>query len=103
MLFVLVVCAVSLTVQEYIGDRGAFERWFPARGVRDPYFELKSFGWWSSWRVIGYVIMPVIVIAVMRGERFRDYHFSLRGFTKHLWIYVLMFSLIDRTPPSANR
>jgi membrane protease YdiL (CAAX protease family) len=93
-LFVLVVCAVSLTVQEYLGDRGAFERWFPARGVRDPYFELKSFGWWSSWRVIGYVIMPVIAIAVMRGERFRDYHFSLRGFTKHLWIYVLMFALI---------
>jgi membrane protease YdiL (CAAX protease family) len=100
-LVILVVCAVSLTIQEYIGDRGAFESWFrPARGVRDNYFELKSFAWWSSWRVIGYVIMPLVTITLMRWllkdprERIRDYHTSLRGFTKHLWIYVLMFTLI---------
>lgn len=92
-LVILVVCAVSLTIQEYIGDRGAFERWLPAVG-RDPYYELKGFGWWSSWRVIGYVVMPLVTIVLMRGERIRDYHFSLRGFTKHLWIYVLMFTLI---------
>jgi membrane protease YdiL (CAAX protease family) len=93
-LVVLVVCAVSLTLQEYLGDRGAYERWFPAHGVRDKYFELKTFAWWSGWRVIGYVIMPLAAIALMRGERIRDYHFELRGFTKHLWIYVLMFALI---------
>jgi membrane protease YdiL (CAAX protease family) len=93
-LVILVVCAVSLTVQEYIGDRGAFERWFPARGRPDSYFELKGFAWWSSWRVIGYVIMPLLTIAAIRGERIRDYHLSLKGFTKHLWIYVLMFTLI---------
>jgi membrane protease YdiL (CAAX protease family) len=93
-LIVLVVCAVSLTLQEYIGDRGYFEKFFPPRGARDPYFELKGFAWWSSWRVIGYVIIPLAAIALMRGERFRDYHFSLRGFTKHLWIYLLMFTLI---------
>ena len=91
---VLVVCAVSLTLQEYIGDRGYFERVFPPRGGRDAYFELKGFAWWSSWRVLGYMIIPLVTIALMRGERFRDYHFSLRGFTKHLWIYVLMFLLI---------
>ena len=93
-LIVLVVCALSLTIQEYVGDRGAFERWFMTRGARDQYFELKSFAWWSSWRVIGYVIMPLITIALMRGERIRDYHVSLRGFTKHAWIYLLMFALI---------
>lgn len=93
-LVVLVVCAVSLTLQEYLGDRGAFERWFTSPGVRDSYFELKSFAWWSSWRVIGYVIMPLVTIVLMRGERIRDYHVSLRGFTKHAWIYMLMFALI---------
>jgi membrane protease YdiL (CAAX protease family) len=93
-LAILVVCALSLTIQEYIGDRGAFERWFPSRGRPDPYFELKGFAWWSSWRVIGYVIMPLLTIAAIRGERIRDYHMSLKGFTKHLWIYVLMFALI---------
>jgi membrane protease YdiL (CAAX protease family) len=93
-LVILVVCAVSLTIQEYIGDRGAFERWFPPRGRTDAYFELKGFAWWSSWRVIGYVIMPLLTIVALRGERIRDYHFSLSGFTKHLWIYVLLFTLI---------
>ena len=93
-LVILVVCAISLTVQEYIGDRGAFERWFPNLGRRDEYFELKGFAWWSSWRVIGYVIMPLVTIALLRGERIRDYHVSFRGFTKHLWIYVLLFVLI---------
>jgi membrane protease YdiL (CAAX protease family) len=93
-LVILVVCAVSLTIQEYIGDRGAWERWFPSQGRLDSYYELKGFAWWSSWRVIGYVIMPIITILAMRGERLRDYHFSLKGFTKHLWIYVLLFTLI---------
>jgi membrane protease YdiL (CAAX protease family) len=88
------VCAVSLTIQEYVGDRGAFERWFPPRGLRDSYFELEGFAWWSSWRVIGYVVLPLVMIALMPGERIRDYHFSLRGFRQHLWIYVLMFALI---------
>jgi membrane protease YdiL (CAAX protease family) len=93
-LVILVVCALSLTVQEYIGDRGAFERWFPPHGRVDPYFELKGFAWWSSWRVIGYVVMPLLTISAIRGERIRDYHMSFKGFTKHLWIYVLMFTLI---------
>ncbi len=93
-LVVLVVCAVSLTLQEYLGDRGAFERWFPPHGVRDKYFELKSFAWWSGWRVLGYAIIPLVTIVLMRGERIRDYNISLRGFTQHLWIYVLMFVLI---------
>ena len=93
-LIILIVCAVSLTIQEYIGDRGAFERWFPpTRGARDNYFELKGFAWWSSWRVIGYVIMPILAMALIR-DRIRDYHLSFKGFTKHLWIYVLLFTLI---------
>lgn len=92
-LVVLVVAAVSLTLQEYIGDRGAFERWFPTRGPNQ-YYELRGFAWWSSWRVIGYVIIPVVAILIMPGERLRDYHFSARGFVRHLWIYILLFALI---------
>lgn len=93
-LVVLVVCAVSLTLQEYLGDRGSYERWFPPRGARDPYFELKTFAWWSGWRVFGYVILPMAAVIAMRGERLRDYHFTFRGFASHLWIYALMFALI---------
>jgi len=92
-LVVLVVAAVSLTLQEYIGDRGYFESWFrPARG--DIYADLKGFAWWSGWRVLGYVVMPMIAIACMPGVRLRDFHVSLKGFFSHIWVYVLMFSLI---------
>jgi len=90
---VLVVAAVSLTLQEYIGDRGAFESWFRPHG-KDEYFELKGFAWWSSWRVIGYVIMPIITITLMPRERLRDYHLSPRGFFHHFWIYVTLFVLV---------
>jgi membrane protease YdiL (CAAX protease family) len=92
-LVVLVVAAVSLTLQEYLGDRGAYERWFGGRG-RDSYFDLKAFAWWSGWRVLGYVIIPILAILCMPGQRLRDYHISLRGFVRHLWIYLLMFALI---------
>jgi len=87
---ILVTVAVSLTLQEYIGDRGWFEMHFPP-SPGDHYFELKGFAWWSGWRVFGYVIMPMIVLAWLPGERIRDYHVSLKGFFKHLWIYVVLF------------
>jgi membrane protease YdiL (CAAX protease family) len=87
---ILVTVAISLTLQEYIGDRGFFEDHFkPARG--DMYYELKGFAWWAGWRVCGYVLIPMLVLLAMPGERIRNYHVSLRGFFKHLWIYVVLF------------
>jgi membrane protease YdiL (CAAX protease family) len=92
-LIVLSVVAVSLTIQEYWGDRNYFARAFD-RDPDDAYWTLKGFGWWSGWRFIGYVVMPVVAIWLMRGDRVRDYYVSLRGFFKHLWIYVVLFLLI---------
>ncbi len=88
---ILLTVAVSLTLQEYIGDRGFYERMFPPHGRLDPYWELRGFAWWSGWRVLGYVVIPMIVLAVLPGERIRDYHVSPRNFFKHLWIYVTLF------------
>ena len=110
---ILVLVAVSLTIQEYIGDRAFFDRTFPT-GPYNPfklghnnwpgtwgvqshfrhYYELASFGWWSGWRVIGYVIMPLCFILAWPKERLRDYHISFKGFWKHLWIYVFLFACI---------
>jgi membrane protease YdiL (CAAX protease family) len=93
-LAILVVVAVSLTIQEYIGDRSYFDRTFPVHGKIGKYYELESFGWWSGWRVIGYVVMPIALILCLPGQRLRDYHVSLRHFFKHLWIYVVLFLCI---------
>jgi membrane protease YdiL (CAAX protease family) len=93
-LVILVVAAVSLTLQEYLGDRGEFSRWFPLRGRQDEYYELKSFGWWSGWRVLGYLILPILVVLVLPKQRVRDYHISPRGFFHHMPIYLVLFLLI---------
>ncbi|HEY0253695.1 MAG TPA: type II CAAX endopeptidase family protein [Kofleriaceae bacterium] len=108
---ILVLVAVSLTLQEYIGDRAFFDRTFtlvPYKAyklgavtwpsftwqVQSPfrhYYQLASFAWWSGWRVLGYVVMPTIFILSWPKERWRDYHVSFHGFWKHLWIYVFLF------------
>jgi membrane protease YdiL (CAAX protease family) len=88
---IMVAAAVSLTLQEYLGDRAFFDEHFhpPAN-----YWALCSFAWWSGWRVFGYLLLPMLVVICMPGERLRDYHLSLRGFWKHLWIYVALFACV---------
>jgi membrane protease YdiL (CAAX protease family) len=91
-MIILVVVAVSLTLQEYVGSHDAYVRFFPNTGSK--YWELWGFAWWSGWRVLGYVVIPMITLAFLPGERILDYHVSFRGFWKHLWIYVVMFACI---------
>ncbi|MBC7974281.1 MAG: CPBP family intramembrane metalloprotease [Myxococcales bacterium] len=91
-LVVLLTVAAALTLQEYLGGHDTYQRLFPPDGTR--YWELRGFAWWSGWRVFGYVLLPMAVLACLPGERIRDYHVSLRGFRKHLWIYALMFALV---------
>lgn len=95
-LVVLVVVAVSLTVQEYFGQQTFFAKmWPPPTALSgDEYWQLKSFAWWSGWRVFGYIFIPLFVILLYPGERVRDYFLSIKGFTKKLWIYVVLFLLI---------
>lgn len=108
-LYILVTVAVSLTLQEYLGDRAHFERMFPVSGKVGKYRELASFAWWSGWRVFGYIVVPILVlgcaatwrwIRTPRGllsvepqwpGRLRDYHIGLRSFFSHLWIYAVLF------------
>lgn len=89
-LAVLATVCITLTLQEYIGGHDTYVKWFP--NDRSRYWELWGFAWWSGWRVLGYVVIPMVVILCLRGERLRDYHISFRGFFKHLWIYALMFA-----------
>jgi len=92
---ILVVACVSLTLQEYVGQRDTFEHWFPFDPRHpDKYWHLKGFVWWTGWRVFGYLLLPMAVIAMLPGERIRDYNLSLSGFWKHLWLYAIMFALI---------
>src|ERR1043166_19410 len=91
-LMVLVTVAVSLTLQEYLGGHDTYAHLFPPDGSR--YWELRGYVWWSGWRAFGYVVIPMIVIACMPGQRIRDPHVLPRGFFRHLEIYLRMFMLI---------
>jgi len=88
-LVVLLAVAISLTLQEYVGGADKYEKWFPYDGGE--YWELMGFVWWTGWRLIGYVLIPVLVILCLPGECLRDYHIGGQGFFKHLWIYAAMF------------
>jgi len=90
-LMVLLTVAAALTLQEYLGGHDTYERLFPHDGSH--YWELRGYAWWSGWRLLGYVIMPMLVLACMR-QPIRDYHLSPRGFVKHLWVYIALFAAV---------
>ncbi len=92
---VLMFTCVTLTLQEYIGDRTFYEKtWPPVRRNVGEYWHLGGFAWWAGWRVLGYLLLPMLVVLCMPGERLRDYYLSFKGFLKHLWVYVLLFVLV---------
>ena len=92
-LIVLVVVAVSLTLQEYMGDRALYYRYFPSRAGTH-YELLESYVWWSGWRFFGYVVIPILAIFAMPGERLRDYFVSFKDFFKHLPTYAGLFAVV---------
>ena len=92
-LVVLVVVAISLTLQEYFGHRPRFASLFSER-MAGTYGELESFAWWSGWRFFGYVVLPLLAIAFMRGERVRDYFIGWRALHRHIWVYLGLFAAV---------
>jgi membrane protease YdiL (CAAX protease family) len=92
-LAVLVAVCVGITLQEYVGDRGVFREHFAALSD-GRYGELLSFVWWTFWRFFGYVVVPIVAILALPGERLRDYYLSPKGFLKKLWIYVGLFLIV---------
>jgi len=97
-LIILVTVAISLTLQEYFGDRSTFYRLFPRGDTDIKDWQLMSFAWWSGWRFVGYIIIPLLTIYPMKwwcgGPGLKGYYVSFKGFFKHLWIYLVLFGLI---------
>jgi uncharacterized protein len=91
-LVMLLTVAVSLTLQEFWGDRGFYRRLdlIPLELRTGPDWELWSFAWWAGWRVLGFLVIPAVVVLCMPGERLRDYGWSMRGFVRHLGLYLVL-------------
>lgn len=117
-LVVFSVGAVCLSLMEYFGHgptlrdlinhfdtrpATAFGMWATHIGpptspfgvMRDSAFHgLTEFVWWSGWRVLGFFVLPAIVVKLVLRERLSDYGLSTKGFFEHAWIYVLFFCLV---------
>lgn len=93
---VLVTTAVVLTLARYYGGNATFSELVPFdRKVHSREdWDLWARAWWSGFRIVAYVLIPVLTIILMPGERIRDYYISLRGFRRHLWIYVGLYLLV---------
>ena len=92
-LVILVTVAVSLTIQSYWGERTEFVRMYPRHEQHmfsGDYYDLWQFAWWTGFRFGGYVILPILVIVAMPGQRLRDYFIGLGELKRHAWIYGVL-------------
>jgi len=95
-LVVLATVGVVLTLQEYYGHRPTFVQLFPpgANPWTGSYYDLYELSWWAGWRILGYTLLPLLVIWAMPGERVRDYNLGLTGALRHWWVYVVLYLAI---------
>lgn len=91
-LFVLVLVALVLTFQQYLGDRPSFEH-LVGRRVVDRWHELSAYGWWAGAKVVGYLVVPMIVVAAW-GGRLSDHGLTFAGLRRHAFIYVALFGAV---------
>ncbi len=105
-LIAMVVGALMLTAMEYIGHRPTFEKllsslidsygehslWAEARDSQ--FFELFTFVYWSGWRVLGYFIVPALVVKFVFKAPLNEYGLRGRGFQKHLWVYGVFYCIV---------
>lgn len=107
-LIAMITAAMCLTAMEYFGHRATMlaliDAMDPADGTQhfgfwaslrtSNYSRLYEFVWWSGWRVLGYFVVPAIVVKAAMGERLRDHGLSVKGIGEHAWMYVLFFVVV---------
>ena len=96
-LVVLCTTAVCLTLIEYFGDRGTYSKFITAWAntfFHSRYYELSTYAYWTGSRVVGYVLLPWLVVLLMPGERIRDHGLTTKGLFKHVWIYGVLFAIV---------
>lgn len=57
------------------------------------YWELYNHLYWAGWRVLGFLVLPMIVIKAT-GQKIRDQGLSTKGFREHLGFYVLALAVV---------
>jgi membrane protease YdiL (CAAX protease family) len=102
----LVLSSAILTVQEYYGGRGFYDAVLKPEMVSwelagagwlkmKAFDNLYAYAWWSAARVLGYVLVPILFWKLLfRDDELLDYGLRVKGFFKHIWIYLGLLAFI---------
>jgi membrane protease YdiL (CAAX protease family) len=94
-LAICLTACLSLFLLEFVADEPVFVHFFPPHpGVVDTYWILRFKAWWVSVALVGYVVLPMIVLFFLPGKRLRDCNLGFRGFREHYWIYIALYALV---------
>lgn len=99
---VLVTTAVCLLLINYLKYHSVFysllselsdifygnEAFLVAEFNRFVFSELTLYIWWGGWHLIGYVLIPVLVIKYILKEHIRDYGIGFKGLREH-WVWYV--------------
>jgi len=66
----------------------------PIREKNSPEAQLWQLLYWAGVCVVSYFLIPALFVVVVLRERLSDYGLRLKGTLQHMWVYVLMFSVI---------
>ena len=105
---ILLTVALALTAQHFIGMEEGIEPFIGVlqrlgftqlaetcgevlRPGRET--QLNRLQWWSAISLLGYVVVPMLLIRLVFRERLRDYGLKLGGVFADFWVYVLMMAV----------
>jgi membrane protease YdiL (CAAX protease family) len=58
------------------------------------FLELATYAWWTSWHIVGYVLIPALVIKYLFRDRLVNFGWRLNETSQHWRAYVLLLSPI---------
>ncbi|NKI18179.1 CPBP family intramembrane metalloprotease [Spongiibacter sp. KMU-166] len=58
------------------------------------FLELAGYAWWTAWHVVGYLLIPALLIKLLWKDRVRDYGWRWNDTGKHWAGYALLLSPI---------
>jgi membrane protease YdiL (CAAX protease family) len=105
---ILLTVTLAMTVQHYVGMEEGIEPFIELlqrlglttladtcaevlRPGRET--QLNRLQWWSAVSLLGYVVVPMLIVRLVFRERLRDYGLKLGGVFADFWVYVLMMAV----------
>jgi len=80
---------------QYLSELQGHNKHFWLNQLRQSGFDrLLGYVWWTSWHVIGYVVIPCLVIRYLMGARIRDMGWQWNTTHQHWQGYLLLLSPI---------